>query len=55
VPDRDLVRAGLVLAAPDATGVHEVDVELVLAHELQEAVALMVVVVGEEGVGPRHA
>src|SRR5215211_5794891 len=55
VLDPDLLRALDGVGAAHAAGVHQVDVQVVLAHELQEAVALVVVVGREERVGARDA
>src|SRR3954470_9008882 len=50
VLDADLLGSLALVGAADASRVHEVDVEPVLAHQLEEAVALVVVVVGPERV-----
>src|SRR3954447_911894 len=55
VLDPHLLRALDVLRTAYAAGVHQVHVEVVVAHQLEEAVALVIVVVGPERVRTRHA
>src|SRR3954453_11908072 len=55
VLDPHLLRALDVLRPANAPGVHQVHVEVVVAHQLEKAVALVVVIVGPERVRARHA